>query len=210
MTNVFLSYATKDHIFSELAYLKLVAAGLTPWRDRRQLRAGQDWRLEIERGIADSLAVLVVLSINSSQSHFVTYEWAYALGKEKVIVPIKLDDCQIHPKLETIQYLDFTVAGALPWDDLINRIKEIDIEAIKPETILAISQPQTNDDFYVRAILKYLDGRGYQIASFDRLRRRIDESLTDEKIIEIISKNPIIFRSVKMQTGEDGLGKINI
>lgn len=114
MANVFLSYSSEDYFFAELAEIKLSKAGISLWRDQGQLRAGNDWRQGIEKGISDSLAVLVALSTNASESSYVTYEWAYALGQRKPIIPLKLNECLIHPKLETIQYLDSQYHGPCP------------------------------------------------------------------------------------------------
>lgn len=77
MPTVFLSYSTKDHHFAELAGIKLAEAGVNVWRDQGQLRAGSDWRGGLERGISESIAVLVALSESSAESSYVTFEWAY-------------------------------------------------------------------------------------------------------------------------------------
>jgi hypothetical protein len=98
MPTVFLSYSTKDHYFAELAAIKLEDSGIQLWRDLGQLRAGSDWRSGIERGIAESIAVLVALSQSSAESSYVTFEWAYGLGKGKTVVPLKLENCNIHPR----------------------------------------------------------------------------------------------------------------
>jgi hypothetical protein len=103
MPTVFLSYSRKDHFFAEIASVKLSAAGIDLWRDQGQLRAGADWRQGIESGISSSLAVLVALSASSGESSYVTFEWAYALGKGKAVIPMKLNECPIHPRLESIQ-----------------------------------------------------------------------------------------------------------
>lgn len=68
MPHVFLSYSTKDHVFAELAQIKLTAAGIEVWRDKGQLRPGSDWRQGIEEGIAKCDAVVVALSPQSSES----------------------------------------------------------------------------------------------------------------------------------------------
>ena len=211
MSTVFLSYSKKDYFFAELAQIKLSEAGITLWRDQGQLRAGRDWRQGLETGIADSLAVLAALSANSAESSYVTFEWAYALGKGKAIIPVKLNECIVRPQLETIQYLDFTVSGALPWESLIERIQEIETD-IEPSTnslhtnvstsTLTITYPNAN------AILAYLNQRGYQMASFERLRKRIDENLTEEQFQEIISKHPTVFRRAKLADGRPGIAKL--
>jgi hypothetical protein len=211
MTKVFLSYSVKDYFFAELAEIKLAEHGIQLWRDQDQLRAGTDWRQGIEYGIADSVAVIVALSPNSADSSYVTYEWAYALGRGKSIVPLKIADCSMHPKLETIQHLTFTNRESLPWNALIERIREIERES-EPDPLVTASteapSPADPDDSYVKAILAYLNQRGYQMASFDRLRRRIDESLDDKRFNEIIRRNPTVFRRATLKDGVPGLAKL--
>lgn len=211
MSNVFLSYSTKDHYFAELVGIKLADVGIKLWRDQGQLRAGTDWRREIDRGISESLAVLVALSSSSTESSYVTYEWAFAMGMKKPIIPLKINECPVHPKLEPIQYIDFSNPGMLPWSSLIERINEIetDINEIEHEST-TVSADTTEDvcDTQVKAILAYLNQRGYQMATFERLRQRIDENLTDERFIEIIKKNNSVFRTATLNGGKPGLAKL--
>lgn len=212
MTTVFLSYSTKDHYFAELASIKLADAGIDLWRDQGQLRAGTDWRKGIESGISDSLAVLVALSADSAESSYVTYEWAYGMGKSKPIVPVKLTQCKVHPKLEPIQYLDFTIPGTLPWESLVERIREIETESESAATKAAKARQELplnpEDEADVNAILAYLSQRGYQMASFERLRRRVNENLTDERLREIIAKNGTVFRRARLKGRKPGLAKL--
>jgi hypothetical protein len=93
------------------------------WRDRREavffcaISASSTWSTRAACS-ANELG-------KAGESHYVTYEWAYALGKGKSIIPMKLGACAAHPKLESIQYLNFANPGLLPWATLINRIHEI-------------------------------------------------------------------------------------
>ncbi len=223
MRNVFLSYATKDHYFADLAEIKLAEAGIVLWRDRSQLRAGADWQSGIERGIADCFAVLIALSANSAESSYVTYEWAYALGNGKTVIPMKLSECAVHPRLQTIQHLDFSVPGALPWESLVARIREVEIgdggeegndgddgdggdEPVRgPEAAAAAVDP---DAAHVKAILAYLNQRGYQMASFERLRTRLETKLSDEQFTRIIDNHRSVFRRATLKGGRPGLAKL--
>jgi TIR domain len=208
MATVFLSYSTKDHHFAELASIKLAEAGIDLWRDQGQLRAGSDWRGGIERGISESIAVLVALSENSAESSYVTFEWAYGLGKSKTVVPVKLEACKIHPRLEPIQYLDFSVPGSLPWNLLIERIREIEADATSKEDLaVAASVVPSRQDPTVKAILSYLNQRGYQMVSYDRIRRRIDPALTDKDLDTLVDSNPTEFRQAILKDDKKGLGK---
>ncbi len=209
MATVFLSYSTRDHHFAELAGIKLGEAGISLWRDKGQLRAGGDWRGGIEQGISESIAVLVALSQSSVESSYVTFEWAYGLGKGKTVVPVKLEACKVHPRLEPIQYLDFSVPGALPWNLLIERIREIEGDATSEEDLAAAAatpEPPQQDPI-VKAILAYLNQRGYQMVSYERLRRRIDPALTDKKLDEVVNGSPTVFRHAVLKEGKKGLAK---
>jgi hypothetical protein len=129
----------------------------------------------------------------------------------KTVIPMKLNECLIHPKLETVQHLDFSVPGALPWASLIERVREIETD-VEPGEASATSDVTASmpapDDVNAKAILAYLNQRGYQMASFDRLRRRIDETLTDERFNDIILKNPTVFRHARLADGKPGIAKL--
>lgn len=200
----------KDHHFAELAGIKLGESGITLWRDQGQLRAGTEWRGGIERGISESIAVLVALSQNSAESSYVTFEWAYGLGKSKTIVPLKLETCKVHPRLEPIQYLDFSVPGSLPWNLLVERIREIEADATPQDDLeaSAAAPAPPQQDPVVKAILAYLGQRGYQFVSYDRIRRRIDPTLTDEKLDALVSANPLVFRQALLKEGKRGLKRL--
>jgi hypothetical protein len=215
MPLVFLSYAKKDHFFAELADIKLREKEIDLWRDQGQLRAGTDWHRAIETAISDSLAVIVALSANSAESSYVTFEWAYALGKGKAIIPVKLDECSIHSRLATIQYLDFSIPGAMPWASLIERVLEIETDE-EPRRDSApdigLTPAHALDDSHAKArakaILDYLNERGFQMASFERLRGKIGEPLlTDEQFYAIISENPGVFRRARLRGGKPGIAK---
>jgi len=211
MPTVFLSHSKKDHVFADLVENKLAAAKIILWREQDQLRAGTDWRQWIEQAISESFAVLVALSSNSAESSYVTFEWAYALGKGKALIPIKLNECLIHQRLQTIQHLDFTVPGSLPWESLIERIREIDSEPSTPKTP---NEPErlvaaaSAEDGLVKAILAYLNQRGFQMMSFERIRSNIDKTASNKLLNELIVKNPTVFRHATLLGGKPGLAKL--
>jgi 4-hydroxy-3-polyprenylbenzoate decarboxylase len=53
-----------------------------------------------------------------------------------------------------------------------------------------------------------LGGGGYQMVSFERIRRRIDESLTDEQLIRLIADNRSIFRPATLKGRRPGMAKL--
>ncbi|MCG8577291.1 MAG: toll/interleukin-1 receptor domain-containing protein [Flavobacteriales bacterium] len=122
---VFISHDHDDADFAELLQMKLEKNGINTWIDSQRLRIGQDWREEIDEAIKQSLAVIAIMSPEARKSEYVTYEWAFAWGNNNIIFPVMLRQTNLHPRLESLQYLDFTVRYSRPWDELINAIKKL-------------------------------------------------------------------------------------
>lgn len=122
---IFISYDHEDTDFAELIKLELEKHKIVGWLDSKRLKIGQEWREEIDNGISKSFAVIAIMSPEAYKSEYVTYEWAFARGRGKKILPIMLKQTPLHARLETLQYLDFTNRAARPWDKLIESIKEL-------------------------------------------------------------------------------------
>ena len=115
MAQAFMSYSSKDAIFADLARMKLKEAGVQVWIDQGSLRAGEEWRKAIDEGISSSDVLLIMITPQSCESPYVTYEWAFALGKGIKVIPLLLETANIHPRLAVLQYLDFRNHKSSPW-----------------------------------------------------------------------------------------------
>lgn len=122
---VFISHDHDDADFAELLKLRLEKEGIESWLDTERLKIGQDWREEIDQGIENSAAVIAIMTPEARKSEYVTYEWAFAWGKGKKIFPLMLKQTQLHPRLESLQYLNFTNNPTRPWEELIASIREV-------------------------------------------------------------------------------------
>lgn len=217
MDSVFLSYGRADFFFVQLAQLKLEQAGIRVWADTLSLRPGDDWKLEIDRGIDSSTALIVLLSPDAMQSSYVTYEWASAMGKGKPIVPVLVADCQRHPKIEAIQHVDFSNPTSQPWEILEERIREVLAQAERPEDDYdsgpgappVVAQAGAADTFEPVAsqIIGYLDRRGFRMMSFERVRSSINSELSDEWLAELVRNRPDVFRIARIKGGKKGLAR---
>ena len=120
---VFISYSQKSKDFANLMIIELKNANIEFWKDS-QIQAGEDWKKTIDHNIENSDAVVVILDEHSVKSHYVTYEWAFALGLCKKVIPILKGDCEndIHPRLKDFQYLNFK--NDYKWDKFISSIEE--------------------------------------------------------------------------------------
>lgn len=125
LKHVFISYKHEEHSRAFVSQLidKLREQGFISWIDEH-ISGGKEWRKEIDKAVEAAIAVIVVLTPESAVSPYVTYEWAYAMGIGKPIIPVLLDGfpSDLHPKLEPLQYRDFRNRKD-PWDQLISDLK---------------------------------------------------------------------------------------
>src|SRR5579884_2308760 len=90
MSPVFISYASADIAAAERMEYWLQSAGYETWRDRTRLRAGDRWRLEIEKAIERSVIVIALLSETFFESENCGNETDYARELKKRVVPVRL------------------------------------------------------------------------------------------------------------------------
>jgi CheY-like chemotaxis protein len=149
MPEVFISYASRDAIFADLAKMKLQAAGIEVWLDQGALRAGAEWRMAIDEGLSSANVVLVVITPQSCKSPYVTYEWAFALGRGKKVIPVMLEGTtdDLHPRLVVLQYLDFRDPRAIPWDALFKEVRQLgaDLETNAAANVRDLSVDQLHE-----------------------------------------------------------------
>jgi hypothetical protein len=134
MAHVFISYkqTTANRRLVGRMSERLRNAGFEVWVDRQRLRAGQDWRVEIDQAIREALALIVILTPEAVASQYVTYEWAFAMGVGIPVIPILREQTELHPRLIGLHYLDYTMGDSHPWDDLLKRLQEIQGEESPP------------------------------------------------------------------------------
>lgn len=124
MLEVFISHSSKDMKYVEIVKTNLGQEfGLRVSYDF--LPTGIRWSEQIDYQLSSSNAVIVILTPNSVQSRWVTYEWSYALGRGIPVLPLKFeqfDKNDIHDKLAAIQFVSFIEAPPETWERLRNDI----------------------------------------------------------------------------------------
>jgi hypothetical protein len=196
MSQVFISYNHEDGDFTEILRGKLEQAGFTVWADTA-LRGGDDWRRGIDQAIREAFALIAVMTPEAKASEYVTYEWAFAVGAEVKVIPILLKRTGLHPRLESLQYLDFTSRQARPWEKLISVLREA--EASKPEVKprIAAKKIEIEDrgkrNAYER-MMKGLKDEAWTWRSIERLATMA--GIAEEEATEILRYDPNVIFSV--------------
>src|SRR6266849_1324383 len=119
---IFISYCREDRPFVDRLLKKLAKLPVQPWQDVQELVVGQDWRHDIDQALRNCSLLLLVLSKISRHSPYVNYEWAFAMGAGARVVPILREAVPLHPRLDGIQYIDFTKPGKR-WLRLLDALK---------------------------------------------------------------------------------------
>lgn len=211
---VFISYARKDRFFAELLATKLAQEKkpIKFWRDKSSILEGDEWSKTIDSGIRNSAVVALVLSHAGCESKFVSYEWAYALGAGKPIIPILLEDCDMHSKIKPIQYSDFRNHTEENWLRLINTLRTVMREAETEENSnseemsigVELSSKEVELSQKIRA---YLLERGFRMMSFDRVRDKISQGVDYSALQRLVDRDPQ-FRSATLKGGKPGLAML--
>ena len=120
---VFLCHASEDKTLVRKLNKKLLAESwLDTWLDEEKILPGQDWNVEIEKGVEASDAVIVCLSsISVAKEGYVQRELRKvldtALEKKEgsiFVIPVRFDDCDVPRKLGEWQYVDYFPAANIP------------------------------------------------------------------------------------------------
>jgi hypothetical protein len=153
MAHVFISYAHEDKDFVATLMQQIDRAGFKGWIDSEQLRAGEDWRQAIDDGIHKAFALIVIMTPKAKMSEYVTYEWAYAHGAGKKVIPILVKATELHPRLEAFNYLDFTDPTIQPWKQVVQLLGEIKQEAESSKSVKkARESPNTEIEHWIRTL----------------------------------------------------------
>jgi TIR domain len=107
-STAFLSYSRSDSDFALKLAEDLQAAGASVWLDQIELEPGRPWDIEIQRALMACNRMLVVLSPASVNSTNVLDEVSFALKKQKTVIPVLYQDCEIPLRLDRLQYVDLT------------------------------------------------------------------------------------------------------
>ena len=106
-SSIFISYSRKDYYFAESLAFHLLRAGLTAWRDVKDLKPGNDWERDLENALAVASTLLLVESPHSIDSERVRDEWQRALRRNCRVIVVRFRKATLPPELQTCEVVDF-------------------------------------------------------------------------------------------------------
>jgi WD40 repeat protein len=114
LRRVFLCHSSGDKDAVRKLYHRLLADGLNPWLDERDILPGQDWEREIAKAVRSSAVVLVCLSRNAAnKTGYIQKEIRYALDVAAeqpegtiFMIPVRLEECDVPDRLRQWQWVN--------------------------------------------------------------------------------------------------------
>jgi hypothetical protein len=85
----------------------LKACGAGVWIDQLDIDPGREWDSAIEDAVSRCPQMLLILSAASVLSRNIRNEIAFALDKQKTVIPVLYKDCSLPLQLRRVQYIDF-------------------------------------------------------------------------------------------------------
>jgi hypothetical protein len=119
---VFICYSRADKQFASQLVEDLANYDLTVWMDVRSIPTGANWDMEVQKGLDTSDVMLVLLSKASVNSQNVADEWSYFVEKNKTIIPIMVEPCEVPFRLSRRQRVDFTADYRTGFEKLLKAL----------------------------------------------------------------------------------------
>ncbi len=135
-----MSYCRDDSEFALRLAEDLKAAGAAVWIDQIDIAPGERWDIEVERALISSPRMLVILSPASVASPNVLDEVSFALSKQKTVIPVIYQDCEVPFRLHRLQHVDFRNG----YERGLNVISGVLAE---PQSVPALQPPQKPQDW---------------------------------------------------------------
>ena len=111
---VFISHATADAEFAHRLAKDLERLGLPVWIAPESIRPGEGWVRAIERGLAESSHVVVVLTPAALESKWVEKKTDVAIARERrerqgriQVIPLDVEPCEVSLLLSSYQMVSF-------------------------------------------------------------------------------------------------------
>jgi len=122
LSAIFLSHSSSDRDVTSLIGVWLHEQGyrsvFLDFDPERGIPGGRDWEKELYGQLRTCRAVIVLCSRHSMTSPWCFAEITHARALGKVVLPVKVAECEIHPLLRTAQVIDFTAHR----DDALSRL----------------------------------------------------------------------------------------
>lgn len=159
---IFISHSHKDKEFAHFLNERLQRANFHTWLDVESIPEGSTWAREIEKGVENCGAMVVVLSQNARDSEWVEREALLAMNLRKPVFIARLDDVRLPIYFINRQISDFRTRRDAAAKRLISALQKISLtEPLPPPrkpSEAAKFSPEPNETNFFKYIKQLPDG----------------------------------------------------
>ncbi len=136
MTDVFISYSSKDANIAQTVCAKLEQANVKCWIAPRDIKPGEQYASGIVRGIDNAKCMVLIFSESANSSQHVLREIERCIGNNTIVIPFKID--QVMPS----DAMDYFLKVA-HWLDVHDSDLDQGIEKLNHTIASILQQPVT-------------------------------------------------------------------
>ncbi|MEO0985567.1 MAG: toll/interleukin-1 receptor domain-containing protein, partial [Cyanobacteria bacterium J06639_14] len=110
MTDVFISYSRRDKAFVRALCHALQEHNHQIWVDWDGIRSSLPWREEITNGIRQATRFVYIISPDTIDSQYCTWEIDQALAQQKKLIPVlcrEVDVNAVRSEIASLQFISF-------------------------------------------------------------------------------------------------------
>ncbi len=127
--HIFISYARADGTeFARRLHKDLTDKGLSVWLDEFNIPPGSDWDDEIDKGLEEARAIVLLLTPAAVLSQQVKAEWNSALNRNQPLLPLFVITCDVPRVVAVFNYIDFRGGYDPALQSLMDKLARIDSE----------------------------------------------------------------------------------
>lgn len=163
MTDIFISYSSKDKVVANTICAKLEQDQMKCWIAPRDISPGEEWASGIVRGIDNAKCIVVVFSQSANNSKHVLREIERAVDKNIIVIPFKIDEVMPSDSMEFfLKVAHWLEAHDQGLDKGIDKLKTtiaaildkpIAPQSNEPVAVTAPAAPQKNNSKMIIAAL---------------------------------------------------------
>jgi hypothetical protein len=154
---IFISHSTRDIEFTAFLDKHLRDAGFTTWVDIESIPEGSTWPREIQKGVEECGAMVVVMSKNGRESEWVERETLLAMDLRKPLFIALFEDMPLPIHLINRQYTDFSKRPDQAAKRLVAALQKISLTEPLPEPKRPREQAKLSPEPNEHNFFKYLE-----------------------------------------------------
>lgn len=123
MAHLYLAFAHADRDQAERLRRALRRASRPLWLDEPRLKHPESWRAELEDALNVAEALIVLMTEAASASTLVTYEWTWALASGVPVIPVRVGEGALPPRLAQLDPIDLRYRER--WSLVLHRLEAL-------------------------------------------------------------------------------------